>query len=259
MSEHSTERVFPEARKSRIVELVNTKKSITVPELCEMFSTSSVTIRNDLRSLERMGYLKRTHGGAILGQQVMDEKPSKSRDINIEEKKRIAKQALSLINDGDALVIDSGTTTLELVKLLSVKKRLTVVVNDVALALQLEVSSDATIVMAGGILRRGLHCTVGPDLTRTLSSLTVDKAIMGTNGLTQKGLSTPDIHQCEAKKAMMAIAREVIVLADSSKIGTSSFDLFATPAQFNTLITDSKADTEILHILEEQGVQIIIA
>lgn len=247
---------FSEERKQIIMEMLNDKQRIVVPELCTLFNTSPATIRNDLNELQQAGLLKRTHGGAILNKQVSHENAFVQEVDHLAEKQAIAKYALTLVNDGDTIVIDTGTTTMELAKLLHAKKRLTIVVNDIKIAAELERSCDANIVFIGGYMRRGLHCTVGPLARAALTDIKVDKAFIATNGLTIDGLSTPDMYQADIKKMMIQIADHTIVLADSSKFGSSAFQLFARLDDFDTLITDDGADPDSLSPFREHGINV---
>jgi DeoR family fructose operon transcriptional repressor len=247
---------FSEERKQIIMEILNDKKRIVVPELCKLFNTSPATIRNDLNELQEAGLLKRTHGGAILNKQVSYENSFIKEVEHLAEKQAIAKQAIRLINDGDTIVIDTGTTTMELAKLLHTKNRLTIVVNDITIAAELERTCEASIVFIGGYVRRGLHCTVGPLAHIALRDLNVDKAFIATNGLTIEGLSTPDMYQADIKKMMLEIADHTIILADSSKFGNTAFKLFARLEDFDTLITDDAADANTLNRFREHGINV---
>lgn len=233
---------FAEERKQKIMEMLDKQQKIVIPELCSYFDISPATIRNDLNELQESGLLTRTHGGALLNTQVSSEKVFVKNVEHLAEKRAFAEYALTHINDADTLVLDAGTTTSELAKLLWKRKRLTLVVNDIQIAQILEGSSDANIVLIGGYLRKGIHCAVGPMATRALADLKVDKAFIATNGITIDGLSTPDMYQAEVKKAMIRIANQVIVMADSSKFGVSSFQNFARIEDVDVLITDDKVD-----------------
>lgn len=247
---------FSEERKQIIIDILKEKGRIVVPELCELFNTSPATIRNDLNELQKAGLLQRTHGGAILNKQVSLENTFAQDVEHLPEKQALAKYAITLINDGDTVVIDTGTTTMELAKLMHTKKRLTIVVNDINIAAELERSCNANIVLIGGYMRRGLHCCVGPMAGAALENLKVDKAFIATNGLTIDGLSTPDMYQADIKKKMIEIADHTIVLADSSKFGNSAFQLFARLDDFDTLITDENADTDGLNRFREHGIHV---
>ncbi len=252
-------KLFAEERKERIIEMLNAQQKIVIPDLCRYFNISPATIRNDLNELQESGLLKRTHGGAILNKQVSDENAFIQEVEHLKEKRAIGLAALQLINDGDTIVLDTGTTTMELAKLLSQKKRLTIVINDIQIAALMEAQTDASIVFVGGYLRKGLHCTVGPMANRELRELKVDKAFIATNGLTLEGLSTPDMYQADTKQSMLRIANYVVVLADSSKLGASSFQQFCKLKEFDHLITDSHADDDELNKFRERDIEVTVA
>lgn len=235
--------LFAEERRERIVLLLEEKGKLVVPELCEAFEVSPATIRGDLRELEGKGRLKRAHGGAMtLGKTGFERNSVFQGIVNMEEKRRIAEYARSLVNDGDTIILDTGTTTLELAKLLYEKKNLTVVTNDIIIAAHLESHSDANIIVAGGILRRGYHCTTGSRAISALKDLTVDKAFMASNALSlEKGFTTPNFEQAEVKRQMLSIALRSIMLIDSSKLGRVSFLKFADISDIDLLITDNSA------------------
>ncbi|MBS3995432.1 MAG: DeoR/GlpR transcriptional regulator, partial [Alkaliphilus sp.] len=253
--------LFAEERKTRIIELLHENTKLVVPQLCVYFNVSPATIRNDLRELENEGMLTRTHGGAIRNSKTSFELNYYQKEIeNYEKKLAIAKLAIGLVDDGDTIAIDTGTTTLELAKLLWEKKDVTAVVNDIELARYLEKNSSVNIIMIGGNIRRNFHCAVGPIAIRALDGLNVDKAFMATNGISvKKGISTPDINQAEVKKAMLDIASEIIVLCDSTKIGSHAFVKVAPISKVNRLITDNAIDSNDLKEFETAGVEVDIA
>jgi DeoR family transcriptional regulator, fructose operon transcriptional repressor len=252
------EQIFVEERKRDMLEYVGLRKKVTVAELCSHFSVSSATIRSDLRDLEQGGGLVRTHGGAIVRAQARFEPDSLEKGgQRLAEKRAIATLALRTIEDGDTIVIDTGTTTLELAELLDSKRDITVLTNDLAIALRLEQHPSAAVHFLGGVLRKRFHCTVGSRAEEALQCLTVDKAFMGANSFsTEKGAGTPDLQQAELKKRMMSIATKVFLLADSSKMGKNSFACFARPEEFDCLVIDAIAP-EDAKFLEEIGVEIL--
>lgn len=246
------ELLFAEERKHAILELLAENSKMTVQDLRDYFDVSAATIRNDLRELANAGLLTRTHGGALSIDKTGFELNSYQKGVkNLAQKQAIARKALDYVEDGDTIAIDTGTTTLEFAKLLSSKKQLTIIVNDIEIARCLEDESDAVIILVGGHVRRNFHCTVGPVALKSLYGLNVDKAFMATNGLTVKrGLTTPDINQAEIKSAMMDIAMEVIVLCDGSKIGNTAFAKVHSIERVSRIITDLTADeTEINNII----------
>ncbi len=254
------EPLFAEERKAKIIELLNENSKLVVPDLCEYFSVSPATIRNDLRELENGGLLKRTHGGAILNTKTGYELNSYQKEVkNLAAKQAIARYAISLVEDGDTIAIDTGTTTLEFAKLLSEKNGITAVVNDIDIARELEENSEANIILTGGILRRNFHCTIGPIARKALEGLSVDKAFIATNGISVKrGLTTPDLNQSEVKKAMIDIASEIIVLCDSSKIGNVAFSQIAALDKVNRLITDEGIEERELQEFKALGIPVDI-
>jgi DeoR family fructose operon transcriptional repressor len=258
MDKFQKEPLFVEERKNKILELLKENSKLLVPDLCEYFKVSPATIRNDLRDLENAGLLKRTHGGAISTSKASFELDSYQKKVkNLAEKKAIAKAAAQLVEDGDTIAVDTGTTTLEFARLLTNKKGITVVLNDLAIAIYLEEHSEANIILIGGAIRRNFHCTVGPIAVRALSGLSVDKAFMATNGITiNKGLTTPDINQAEVKRAMIDMASEIIVLCDSSKIGNNGFAQVLPISGVHRLITDAAIDERELKDFESLGITV---
>lgn len=252
--------LFAEERKIQIVELVNSRKKATVQELCDHFKVSSATIRNDLRDLERQNQLIRTHGGALIKSQTGHEVRIDKRDVQRpQEKQRIAKAAIKLIEDGDSIVLDTGTTTYELALLLKQRRDLTVVTNDLKIALLLEQYDGINVLVLGGILRRHFHSTVGDAGKKMLFELSVDKAFMGANSISAtEGGSTPDISTAETKRAMISIASQVVLLCDSDKVNRRSFAKFAEPQQIDALVTDAM-EAELREQFGQNDIEVILA
>jgi DeoR family transcriptional regulator, fructose operon transcriptional repressor len=254
--------MFVEERKLKILEQIEAQRKATVTELCEFFHVSSATIRNDLRDLETDGLLIRVHGGAMVKSKTGMEQDATLRGVqHLAEKRRIASAAIQLVEEGDTLILDTGTTTFELARLLGRTQDITVVTNDFNIALALEDSPSARVLFMGGIVRRKYHCTVihGSSGRDILAGLSVDKAFMALNSFSlDKGASTPDINHAETKKLMMSIAAKVILLFDSSKMGRSSFALFAPLESIDTIVTDSLGALERTR-LEDIGIDVVIA
>ncbi len=252
--------LFVEERKIKIVEFIEAHKKATVSQLCEHFGVSGATIRNDLRDLEGARKIIRTHGGAMVRTKTGLELNSSQKEVrNLDAKRLIAGEALKMIEDNDTIILDTGTTTLELAKLLSDRTGVTVVTNDLAIALVLEQQQHTNIIFRGGIVRRGFHCTVsfGDDGAQIMKGLVVDKALMGTNGLSlSRGATTPDISTAHTKKLMIAMASTVIVLCDSTKLEKDSFAQFAPLESIDVVITDGCRDEEQKK-LEDHGVDVI--
>lgn len=252
----SKDYLFAEERKQAILALLEENSKITVQDLRNNFEVSAATIRNDLRELANAGLLMRTHGGALSKTKAGFELDSYQKEVkNLLQKQMIARKAIEYVEDGDTIAIDTGTTTIEFAKLLTTKKNLTVIVNDIEIARCLEDETDAVVILIGGHIRRNFHCTIGPVAINSLLGLNVDKAFMATNGLNLKrGLTTPDINLAEIKKAMIDIANEVTVLCDGSKIGNTAFARIAPIDNVNRLITDETADASELSGIIAAGV-----
>ncbi|MHB8969112.1 MAG: DeoR/GlpR family DNA-binding transcription regulator [Pirellulaceae bacterium] len=252
--------LFSQERRSRILELIRERKKITVHELCQLLDVSPATVRSDLRDLDREGLLVRTHGGAMEKSRASFEQISSRRGgENLAAKQAIAAAARQHIADGDTILLDTGTTTVELAKLLTSAQQLTVVTNDLEIARILEGITGVEVLLLGGTVRKGYHCTVGPTGLRAVQDLRADTAFMATNSLSlEAGATTPDLQQAEIKKAMLAVARQIILLCDSSKIGRDSFARFATLEQIDMLITEQLSDQDRT-AMEEQGIEVVLA
>ncbi len=257
MNGDANDTMFAEERKLKIIDLLNQNKKVTVTELVALFNVSSATIRSDLRELSEKGQIIRTHGGAIIETGAgFEPDTEQKRDLNLAAKQQIAQLAIELIDNGDTVIFDTGTTTMELAKLLNQRQRITAVTNDLEIARVLEEMSSVTVVMLGGELRRNFHCTVGAAGINMLAQLSVDKAFMGTNSLSiANGASTPNIQQAEIKKAMIASAKQVVLLCSNRKLGKDSFARFASLDQINTLIIEKIDPSEKIEF-EERGVEV---
>jgi len=247
--------LFAEERRYEITKMLSENTKLLIPALCEYFEVSPATIRNDLRALERKGALKRTHGGAIPVSKAGFEPAHSSKEVeNLNEKRRIAAYAATLIEDNDTILLDTGTTTMELAKLLPAKSNLTIVTNDLKIALLLEESTDAAIHFLGGSLRRNFHYTMGASAITQVCTLNVDKAFMATNGLcANKGFTTPVLDLANLKKAMIKTANMVVVMADSRKLGRVAFAQVAPLTYADKIITDTGADTDYINKLKERN------
>jgi len=251
---NSEEPLFSEERRQAILRTIEERKKVQVTELAASLGVSATTIRSDLRDLESANLLLRTHGGAI-------ELPRARYEIGLREreaqqspaKKAIARVARTQVQDGDTILLDTGTTTRELAYLLADKQRLTVVTNDIGIATALEPAPEVEVYLVGGVLRKGFQCTIGGQLT----DLTVDKGFFGANGFSvEVGATTPDIGQAAAKREMMRISKKIFLLCDHEKFGCVSFSRFASLDEIDTLVTDQISD-EDRRKLEQAGVEVL--
>ncbi|WP_371360965.1 DeoR/GlpR family DNA-binding transcription regulator [Sporomusa malonica] len=252
--------LYEEERKLKIVEYLQEHLRASVQELGKIFQVSESTVRRDLQELEDAKLLKRTHGGAVCLENVnfeptFIEKEDKFR----KEKESIARKAAEFIEDGDTLVIDSGTTTAYLAKEMKKFSNLKVVTNSIILAQELQGNEGIEVIITGGTLRQNTLAMVGPIAEQTLSRLRVDKAFIATNGLDMKeGLTTPNIVEAATKTKMIDIAKQVILLADHTKIGKLAFAKFADVSRIDTCIVDDKVTQNMIKEMEESGINVYI-
>lgn len=243
------------------MEYIYEHRRATVAELSEVFQVSEATVRRDLKELEEANRIRRTHGGAIPRERVSFE-PSiqEKKDQFALEKQRIAEKAVELIREGETILLDSGTTTHQLARLLHRFSRLTVVTNSNHILQELQGLDHLELISTGGMVRRGIESMVGPIAEQTLGMIKVDKTFLGTNALDpEEGISTPHLLEAQVKKSMIRAAKEVILLCDRSKINRVSFAKVAPLSSVDILITDRKAPSDILERIKEQNVQVIRA
>lgn len=251
--------MFAEERQEKILELLKQNKRISNTELIEKFGVSGTTIRIDLTELEQKGLLSRTHGGAILKEDPVfgEDSISSRREKNKEKKERIAKKARKEIKDGDSILLDSGTTALELAMLLYDVRNLTVITNDLQIALKLQKCPEVHLILLGGRVRTSFECTVGGMGIRELEQLSVDKVFMTANAVSiKKGATTPNLDNAEMKREMMKIGNRKYLLCDSSKIGAKTVCSFAKLGEFDMIFTDEGISREEISLIEEQGVTV---
>ncbi len=254
-------KVFADERKQMIVELLNREMKKSVAELSDIFSVSATTVRNDLRELETEGLLKRTHGGAMSNKKMVYEPtPVEKKEENIDRKVSIAREAAKLVRDYDVIVLDTGSTTYELAKMLVSVKHLTVITSDFKIAAVLEEQTDAIVIFLGGQLRRNFHCGFGPITVSALKDLNADRVFLGANGISShKGISTPNLELATVKKEMIRISDEKIVLCDSSKFERTSFAKFAELDEVDLVITDNGLNEECFDKYTTMGIEVIVS
>lgn len=252
--------MFSEERKVQIVSLLKEKGNIKVADLAKIYDVSEVTIRKDLQELEEDGLLKRVHGGAVLNGSIKFEPTfSEKSDKYIIEKESIGKASAKLIKDGDIIALDSGTTTLQIAKNITAKN-LTVVTNSLDIAYELSNKKDIEVIVTGGSLRWETRAFVGPLTDMALKNIRVDKAFIGTNGISLKlGITTPNIIEANTKKTIVSVSREVIVVCDHTKFNSVCFAKIVDTDEIDIVVTDSGIDESIKNRFEEAGIEFIIS
>lgn len=250
--------LYEEERKQKILEYLQEHSRASVHELGQIFRVSESTIRRDLQELEDARLLKRTHGGAMCLENANFEPAFVEKEDKLrKEKEEIAKKAAEFIQDGDTLVIDSGTTTAYLAQEIKRFSNLKIVTNSIILAQKLQGIEGIEVIIVGGTLRQNTLSMVGPLADRSLDTLRVDKAFIATNGLDVKdGLTTPNLSEAMTKAKMLEIAQQVILLADHTKIGKVAFAKFADLSDIDVCIIDDKAPQDVMEKLKEAGIRI---
>lgn len=248
-------------RREQILKLISEKGKVYVNELSAFFKVSEVTIRNDLDQLEKKNHLIRARGGAmkIKGHVALDFKLSDKNKLHYSEKIAIGKKAISLINENETIIIDSGTTTAEIAKNLSTIKNLTVVTNAINIVNILAQFPDINVIIPGGYLRKNSLSLVGPFAEEFLANFYCDKLFLGVDSFNfEFGLSTPNVEEASINKIMIKMSKEIIVLADSSKFNKRSFAHICDSNKINTLITDSGISEDIKNQFAKIGVNVIV-
>ncbi|MBA9086199.1 DeoR family fructose operon transcriptional repressor [Fontibacillus solani] len=252
--------MFEEERKRRIVQFLERYTRGSVQELSQETGVSESTIRRDLKELEEAKLLKRTHGGAVPLQSVNFEAPYYDKeDRFLEEKRRIARKAVQMIQEGDAILLDGGTTTLQIAKELKSFSNIKVITNSIMALNELKECRNIEVSITGGMLRPDTMAFVGPMAEHSLDMVRVDKAFLATNGLDlQQGISTPNMLEAATKRKMIAIAKQVILLADRSKIEQVSYCKVADITEIDHLFMDSGAPDSFIQKLRETGVDVTL-
>ena len=254
--------VIIENRLEKMADLIQSKEKITVQELCGIFGMSVVTIRNDLMLLENKGLIIRTHGGAI---SVKD--PNEPTAIpfdlreekNFEAKQAICKAAVELVNTGEVIFIDGGTTASEMRLYLKDKKDVTIITPSIAITYWLAVTTDLKIYVLNGLFNRDSYATTGVPALDFMSHWNLSKAFLGAAGFTtEEGLSDLDYGFVEQKRIISQKARTKIGLIDSTKWGIISLGSFVDSKDLDIIITDENAPKEEVQKARDIGIDVKI-
>lgn len=248
-------------RLDKIMLMINTIGIVNASEAADKLGVSMETIRRDLELLEGRGKLKRVYGGAISNTSKGTERDYNVREVlNLVEKRSIAIRTAELISDGDTIVLDIGTTTLEVAKHLSEKKELTCLTNSLVIGMELAKNQTSRVFMLGGQLRSGDFSTSGFMTESGLQNFRVDKAIIGASGITVKnGVTDYNVEEANVRRKMISIAEQVILTADSSKFGVSTFVQVCQLEQIQIIVTDWKVSQDTLSLFKTLKSKIYVA
>ncbi len=252
--------MFQIERQEKILEYVNNVSKVTINELSSMFGMSLVTIRADVKDLAKRGLLIRTHGGALSVQQgINSEIPAGIRSIlNVESKQLIAQAASELITNGDIVILDSGSTTLEIARRISARN-VTVITNDLKIGALIADRGDISLIMTGGVQMPLVYSLIGSDTIDFLKRIKVNKLFLGCDAIDfDWGISNRSVQEVAVKKTMMEAARDVIAVADHSKFEKKVFAHLCNLQYLDMLITD-KLSPERIEQLVHAEVKVLVA
>lgn len=243
---------FANQRRDKILDMIREDGHAKVANLSSIFKVSEVTIRQDLERLEQEGLIRREHGGAVLNQtrDAIGELQLVNQQ-NMDAKRAIAEEAVKLVHDGDTIILDSGSTTTEIAKLLSGFHNLQVITNALNIAMILGKESGISLNVTGGEFKSPTLSLTGDKAAQYFNGIHADKVFLATAGISLKaGLTYPSLSDLVVKKAMIDSADTVYLVADSTKIGKSSFASLGALSMIDFIITDSSitdADKKMFH------------
>jgi DeoR family transcriptional regulator, aga operon transcriptional repressor len=249
-----------EERRRAILELVGRDGRALVKDLARRLHASEVTIRKDVEVLHSHGLVHRTHGGVLPVQAgaLTDPTLHDKEELHRTEKQRIGTAAAGLVKEGDVVILDSGTTTTCVARMLRDFTNLTIITNAVNIAAELAGGSPE-VILTGGILRKNSFSLVGPIAEETLRRLNADILFLGVDGFdVQYGLSTPNLLEAKVNRAMIDIARQVVAVCDSSKFGRRSLSLIADTSALHRTITDVQAPQSDIRMLKKIGIEVTL-
>ncbi len=253
-----------DARRLAILEAIREDRVVHVSELSRRFGVSEVSIRRDLGKLEEYGLLNRVHGGAVMvGAQTLDQSYDDKTKLHLEEKKRIGRAGAALVKPGDRIILDSGTTVLQVALEVAASsqdgEQTTAITSSLPAFRALATAKHVHLIVLGGIFLPAHQALVGPQTLANLQDLHADKLFLGTDGLSfGAGVTTSAVLEAEVSRAMVRSVDEVIVVADSSKIDRVGLSTIVPLTEITRLITDTEAPDGFVADLREQGVEVIL-
>lgn len=253
---------LPEARKENILRYVDSVGSATIKELATTLNVSAATVRRDLDELNERKLIKRIHGGA---QAVKSSRTAfetayldKSAQM-VDEKARIGFSAASFVENGDTILLDSGTTALQVARNLSDKENITVITYDLHIAASVELSPSSTLIVTGGIRRPGFGVLTGSMVLDFIRGIRVDKSFLSADAIDiDFGLSNATFHEADLKKALIQSGQCVYLIADHSKFGNLALIHVCDLSEIDLIITDSQLPENYQQLLEKKNCDYIL-
>jgi DeoR family transcriptional regulator of aga operon len=237
-------------RRTKILELLEKHGQVAVIDLSRRFKTSEVTIRNDLKDLHERGLARPVS---------MDPSLKIKAEMHADDKRRIGAAAAALVNDGDSIILDSGTTTQQIARQIKTKKDLKVITNGLNIAMELFGAKDIQLIFLGGVIRQNSLSAVGHFAEDILAQLSADKLFLAVDACDiEFGLSTPNVEESQVNQAMARIAKEKILVADSSKFGKRSLSRIVPLSDIDIIITDRALPQETQTELRARELKLVL-
>jgi len=253
-------RLIAAQRRARIVELVNRRGILSVAELARQVGASLMTLRRDLALLDGQGLLRRTHGGAVALAAPPDVPLRRRERLELQAKAVIGRTAAALIQSGETIFLDAGTTVLAMARCLRSIRSLTVVTNSVQVLADLWNRPGLRVVAVGGVARPASGSITGPLAEKALEEIRVDRAFLGTTGITPRWeVSNSDLDLASFQRRALAVARESYLLADHTKFGRTGLAIVGSLKAFTAVITDAHLSPTLLSQLRKHVGKVVIA
>ena len=251
--------MLAETRRRRLLELITRQGFATLDELVRVLRVSESTIRRDLESLDLAGSVKRTHGGAVYAGEVRSMPAFDERTgTAVAEKRAIGQAAAALLEDGDTVLLDGGTTTLEVARAL-IGRRVQVVTNSLPIAQLLASSQQTDLILIGGYVYPRTGVALGPLAIANMQSIRVSTAILGAGGIVPEGIYNSNLLLVETERQMMTCGQEVMIVADHTKFGRLALARLCGLEEIGSLVVNSGLSEEHRSVLEAAGVTIHVA
>ena len=254
--------MLKENRINQIIDILQSKGVVEISNLCKIFDVTEMTIRRDLDELAKKELLIRTHGGGIISKDdVLLEKPYEIRSLKFtDEKKSIAAEAIKFIEDGQKIIMDSGSTMFSFAEIFSNKNKIMVITNANNIAAELNTRTNISVISVGGELRKNSFSCAGFFAEEMLGNIRAEIGFIAVNGIDENGeIYCGSVVEVGVKKAMLGSSSCKFILADSSKIGRSDFISFGNLKIVDYLITDNKVPSSLVNKYTKSGVKVILA
>ncbi len=253
--------IMAEERRTQILQILRRAGRVKVNTLASQFSTSAVTIRNDLNELAQRGLVQRSHGGAMLPDAIMRESPLQERlKAHAEEKRRIGALAATMIHDNETIILDSGTTTLEIARQIKKKKGLHIITNGINIAAELLDARDSEVIIVGGTVRGESASVSGRFTEEMFDQFSADKLFLSGAGCDLEfGISGANLEETMVNRAMLRIAREIILVADASKFSRRCMSRIAPFSEIDIVISDKSLSEDTQTRLRSSGCTLMLA